>query len=535
MAQANTDLVLAVKKELKGILPQIDEALPATAKKYMTKERIVKVALMAIRKTPKLLQCNRASILEAVMDMASLGLELGGALGHAYLVPFKTQAVPIIGYRGYIALARRSGEIESVKAEIVHQHDDFDIDLASGQPPTHKPCLKGNRGDPEAVYCVARFKDGGMHVEYMTVDDVKKIQARSPSVRANATSPWDTDWNEMAKKTVVRRAAKYWPLSIEMADAIEVDNRTDGVSYSPSEIITPDTLPEAKPETRTDQAIEALKKAPAPADEHIHQGGHCEMPDGIVPTESTPPPAEPHQPPGHNATWDDEKKRWVKKEAENGPCLSPTEPEKPFTQEYPRTPEEQQQVEADWNERNTPTGNWNMERLEQYYVGRNLVTSEVFLGLKRDAGITKDKRRDSPKKRDELISALEQFLDKVGIAKKDGEDQPHPADEKPVDPHEPTQTNSDAGGGQTDMYKKPAIDVRDETVEHGEIVKYVQQMCFEADPQVTDKDILLMIAGVTGKKHDKMESVSEATLRAFVDARNKLALKTEKREPGEEG
>lgn len=509
MAQANKDLVLAVKKDLTGILPQIDEALPATAKKYMTKERIVKVALLSIRKTPKLLQCNRASILEAVMDMAALGLEIGGALGHAYLVPFKTQAVPIIGYRGYIALARRSGEIASVKAEIVHQHDDFHIDLASGLPPTHTPCRKGDRGEATEVYCVARFKDGGMHVEYMTVDDVKKIQARSPSVKAGASSPWDSDWNEMAKKTVVRRAAKYWPLSIEMADAIEVDNRTDGVGYSPSEIIDHGPVPEATPETRTDQAIEALKKAPPPLEE-----GEVIDAEFTAPPEAGPTDEKKEEMNKYNAKWDG--KRWVRKEA------PPAEPEKPPVttgERPPRTPEEQEQVEKDWKEKNVPTGEWDIDKIWKYYIDK--IPGKIFNEMKRDLGITKDKRRDTPKKRDDLISSCEAFLDKVGIVDEGAADEKPPASQQQMDLEQ-------------EAYQKPGMEVKDNTRSKEELLKEVRQMCFEADPEGTDKDILLMVRGITGVRVDDLEALDEVTLLEFIDHRKKLQM-TKQREPGQEG
>jgi recombination protein RecT len=266
MAQANTSMVKAVKADLEEWMPKISEALPMTARKYLTPDRMVKVAITAISKTPALLNCDRGSILAAVMEMSQLGLELGGAMGHAYLIPFKRTAVPIIGYRGYIALARRSGEIESVSAQVVFSRDQFELDLGSGDAPKHYPCLEDDRGEVVAVYCVARFKDGGKHVEYMTVSDVKKIQARSPSVRAGRPSPWDTDWNEMAKKTVVRRAAKYWPLSIELADALDHDNRTDGglevIDITPKPI--DDDEPE--PESRTEEVTEALRQRQASAE-----------------------------------------------------------------------------------------------------------------------------------------------------------------------------------------------------------------------------------------------------------------------------
>lgn len=286
MAQANTQMVKVVKADLEQWMPKISEALPMTARKYLTPERMVKVAITAISKTPALLNCDRGSILSAVMEMSQLGLELGGAIGHAYLVPFGKTAVPIIGYRGYIALARRSGEIESVSAQVVHEKDEFDLDLGSGDAPKHKPCLGEDRGKAVAVYCVARFKDGGKHVEYMTIADVEKIRKRSPSVKRGASSPWDTDYNEMARKTVVRRAAKYWPLSIELADALEHDNRTDG-SFSGIDVVDITPKEEPEPPTRTAEVTEALRQRQTEAEE-----GQQPMFDS-TPGQEEEPPREP--------------------------------------------------------------------------------------------------------------------------------------------------------------------------------------------------------------------------------------------------
>lgn len=253
--------ILAIRNDLEAYKEQIRIALPMTAKKYLTPERVAKVALLAIGKNPTLMTCTRESILQAIMDTASLGLEVGGALGHAYLVPYKNKgggyrAQAIIGYRGYISLARRSGTISSVAANVVYKKDTFEIDLGSGEPPVHKPYLDGNRGDPKLVYAVARFKDGAVHTEFMTMDQVDQIRERS---QARNNGPWVTDYLEMARKTVIRRAAKYWPISIEMADAMEMDNRADsgGFANNAGMIVTAD--PESGPIPTTDEVLHQLQ------------------------------------------------------------------------------------------------------------------------------------------------------------------------------------------------------------------------------------------------------------------------------------
>lgn len=222
------------------------QALPATARKYLTPDRLAKITLSAISRSPQLLQCTPQSVLLSVMQAASLGLEPSGPLGHAYLVPYKNdgqyEAQLIVGYRGFIALARRSGEIESVAAHAVYSRDSLRVNLSQGEI-SHTPYMPElpaeekffamsaeevddltSRGRLIAVYCVAKFIGGGQHVDFMTVGDVEKVRLRS---RARDNGPWKTDYVEMAKKTVVRRAAKYWPLSTELSSALDAEGRAE--------------------------------------------------------------------------------------------------------------------------------------------------------------------------------------------------------------------------------------------------------------------------------------------------------------------
>jgi recombination protein RecT len=231
-------------------------ALPSTVAKFLTPERITKMTLAAISRSPQLLLCTRESILRSVMDAVSLGLEPAGPLGHAYLVPFNKnvkdergnwqkikEAQLIIGYRGFIALARRSGEIQSVNANVIYSRDRYRVNLAESTV-EHEPYMPEmptaeeaeakeidavdlmHRGAPVAVYSVAQFVGGGRHVDFMTIGDVERIRSRSKS---GDDGPWQTDYDEMARKTVIRRAAKYWPLSTELASALEIDSQDDVV------------------------------------------------------------------------------------------------------------------------------------------------------------------------------------------------------------------------------------------------------------------------------------------------------------------
>lgn len=196
----------------------------------LTPEKMSRIALNELRSNDYLAKIaiqNPGSFVNAVVQAAHLGLEIGGALGQAYLVPFKGEIKMMPGYRGLISLARRSGEISSINAEIVYENDIFDLELGIDTKVKHKPCLTGDRGEPKLVYMVAHFKDGGNHFEWMTVAEVMKIKARSSAVKSGKETPWDTDRDEMIKKTIIRRGWKYLPMSIEMQSAEKIDSANE--------------------------------------------------------------------------------------------------------------------------------------------------------------------------------------------------------------------------------------------------------------------------------------------------------------------
>lgn len=278
----------AFRSALAGQQSAFAAALPATVRKYLTAERITKITLAAVSRSPGLLKCTPTSILRCVMDAATLGLEPGGPLGHAYMVPFKNHGVDeaqlIIGYRGFIALARRSGEIESVVANAVYSRDSLKVSLSEGRI-EHSPFMPPippdevfhamspadvdamlDRGRLIAVYCVAKFIGGGQHVDFMTAGDVEKVRLRS---RARDSGPWVTDYTEMARKTVVKRAAKYWPLSTELADALDAENKAEAGELRAAQV-TPEIQvfegDAAEPPTATEK-VRAKLKAKAPAEE----------------------------------------------------------------------------------------------------------------------------------------------------------------------------------------------------------------------------------------------------------------------------
>lgn len=200
--------------------PEIARALP----RHLNPDRLARIATTVMRTNPSLGSCSPQSFLGALMTCAQLGLE-PGPLGHAYLVPFKNtktgtvdvQFIP--GYRGLIELARRSGQVQSISAHVVREGDFFDYAYGLDEKCEHRPSKKSD-GKVTDVYAIIRYKDGGHDFEVMTRSEIETVRARSQS---SEKGPWVTDWDEMAKKTVLKRLLKRAPMSVEYAQAAGQD------------------------------------------------------------------------------------------------------------------------------------------------------------------------------------------------------------------------------------------------------------------------------------------------------------------------
>jgi len=209
--------------------PAIRRALPG----IMSAERFVRIALTEVRRNPKLTTCDPRSLLGALMVSAQLGLE-PGPLGHVYFVPYGTECTLIVGYRGMIDLARRSGEIESIIAREVCENDTFDSAYRLMEDDFyHKPALH-DRGQADRYYAIARYRDGGALLHVMAREEVDEYRKRS---KAKNDGPWVTDYDAMAKKTVIRRLAPFLPLTTEAARALEVDEQSIDFDVAKMELV----------------------------------------------------------------------------------------------------------------------------------------------------------------------------------------------------------------------------------------------------------------------------------------------------------
>lgn len=202
---------------------EIARALP----RHLNADRLCRIALTCFRMTPKLAECEPASVFAAVVQAAQLGLE-PGLLGQAYLIPYKDKCQLIPGYQGLLELVRRSGMVEELAIYVVHERDEFSVQFGSSPKVEHVPYLDGDPGAAKLAYGVAKLKGGGQHIEVMTKAQIERIRDRSTNVinakKYSKETPWDTDADEMWRKTVARRICKYLPKSPELAMALTLDD-----------------------------------------------------------------------------------------------------------------------------------------------------------------------------------------------------------------------------------------------------------------------------------------------------------------------
>ena len=218
--ESQKQYLLANIPKLMGVIP-----VPENRKEEICK-RIVTTALLVISENPLLQKCTNISLLKTLMDMAQLDLDPTPALGEAYIVPYKTEAKLIIGYRGLIALTRRSGEIKQIVARVVREGDEFDYSFGLNEDITHRPKTSSKDAKITHVYAIATLQDGTKQFDVMDSDEIAKIRNSSRS-GFGEYSPWTTFFDEMAKKTVVRRLFKMLPTSKVIQDAAAIDEQVD--------------------------------------------------------------------------------------------------------------------------------------------------------------------------------------------------------------------------------------------------------------------------------------------------------------------
>jgi recombination protein RecT len=229
---------VGIVKAVEASLWAREETIRAILPDSMDLRRFVKTTMIALSKNPDLQKCTQESIVRSIIEAASVGLEPTGMLNRAWLVPYnnkkkdangkeywENEAQLAIGYEGLIDLSRRSGEVRKVTARVVYEGDEFTVIQGTEERLEHTPAFLTE--DPlkiTLVYCIVTYRDGTTQHEIMSRKQVDGVRAKAKAKNAMA---WTDSYPEMARKTVVRRAMKYLPLTPEVIEAVARDDERE--------------------------------------------------------------------------------------------------------------------------------------------------------------------------------------------------------------------------------------------------------------------------------------------------------------------
>jgi len=207
-----------IAQYLSGMSERITQVLP----KHLTADRVLQMAATTIHRNPEIAKCTPASLLGSIMQASILGFPPVDALGYCYFVPYGKNVQFQIGYKGYIELARRSGRIKMVYAEVVREGDIFTATFGLNPHLYHEP--KFDSAKPLThVYAVCHFIDGGYNFVVLSKKDVERLRMRSPMQKGVPAGAWATDYEAMSKAKALKQLSKYLPLNIDQAEAIATD------------------------------------------------------------------------------------------------------------------------------------------------------------------------------------------------------------------------------------------------------------------------------------------------------------------------
>ena len=266
--------------------PRIAAVLP----RHMSPERMMQIAISSVNQTPKLAACDSISLMSCLMRASSLGLEPSAVngLGDCYIIPRNNnktggmEATFMLGYKGMLRLARNSGEIDNVSVRCVHKGDLFNVKYGIHEDIVHELTADSTNGAENVthVYCITWFKNSSRpHIEVMTRDEVEAARKFSKSGK---TGPWNTHWEEMAKKTAIRRASKMWPLTSEKSEALRIASVTDETTGGFEYIFEPEIFD--TPEIHVDADVLDSAELPEPAAEPTaHRMAACKSCGAVIP------------------------------------------------------------------------------------------------------------------------------------------------------------------------------------------------------------------------------------------------------------
>ena len=221
-AVAEAKAPTTIKGAIVAMKDQIAKALPAV----ITPERFTRMVLTALSTNPQLQMCTTNSFMGAMMQAAQLGVEPNTPLGQAYLIPYKNKGQLEcqfqLGYRGLIELAYRGGDVTDIQAHEVYENDIFEYEYGLHPNLIHKPALS-NRGNVVLYYAVFHTKSGGYGFHVMSKEDIQNHAKKYSKAGNSQYSPWATNFDSMAKKTVLKQCLKFAPIKTDFVRGIAAD------------------------------------------------------------------------------------------------------------------------------------------------------------------------------------------------------------------------------------------------------------------------------------------------------------------------
>jgi len=270
MAEQNRNLPAQTGtiKTLQALLKQQEKQFAMVLPKTLGIDRFIRITISTVVQNPKLLQCDQKTFLRSLLVLASLGLEPGGPLGLAHLVPFwnsrenRLDCQPIVDYKGYIALAHNSKEVGRITAHIIYEKEQWSF--SDGDVVIHRPLPPSERGEKKIMVYAKAYDRAGVLIaqEYLWAEEVEATKAKALANKKNtAANPWVLYEEAMWRKSPVRKIAKWMPMAAEMQKAARIEEaQEDGLDIS-LDVDLQDAIGDAPEPTGVDQKTDAKTQA----------------------------------------------------------------------------------------------------------------------------------------------------------------------------------------------------------------------------------------------------------------------------------
>ncbi|WP_276901862.1 recombinase RecT [Dialister micraerophilus] len=263
LTKKNTEIAQAKQTTMQGYVKAMEKEIAKALPSVITPERFTRMVFTALSTNPKLQQCTPNSFLGAMMQAAQLGVEPNTPIGQAYLIPYKNKGMLEcqfqLGYKGLIDLCNRSGDIKDIQAHEVYENDTFEYEYGLEPKLKHVPAMR-DRGEVIAYYAVFHTVNGGYGFEVMGKDDVINHAQKTSQSYGSGFSPWTKYFDEMAKKTVVKKVLKFAPIKTEFFKALSTDETIKTNITEHMEDMPDETIIDVEAKDVTDEVLDNVDK-----------------------------------------------------------------------------------------------------------------------------------------------------------------------------------------------------------------------------------------------------------------------------------